>query len=85
MDRIYTPAEISNLLRTSKSLVYKLVSQGELGAIRFGRTVRIRQEDLEIFLARHAPTEEPYLPAPQQLPPDRRLKTQSSEGSAATS
>ena len=48
----FKAAEIAEILKISKALAYRLIAQGELGAVRFGRTVRVRQEDLDDFLAR---------------------------------
>lgn len=47
----YTAIEIAQLLKISKSLAYRLIAIGEIPAIRFGRTVRVRQEDLDQFIS----------------------------------
>ena len=49
----YTAVEIAQILKISKSLAYRLIAQGEIPAIRFGRTVRVRQEDLEQFVEKY--------------------------------
>jgi excisionase family DNA binding protein len=48
--QFFTATEIAKLLKISKALAYRLIAQGELPAIRFGRTVRVRQEDLDSFI-----------------------------------
>jgi excisionase family DNA binding protein len=47
---LLTAKDIARLLKISNSHAYKLVSSGQLKAIKFNRTVRIRQEDLDAFL-----------------------------------
>jgi excisionase family DNA binding protein len=45
--------EIANILKISKALAYRLIAEGEISSIRFGRTIRVRLEDLEIFIQRN--------------------------------
>ena len=47
-----TAVDIARILRISKALAYRLIAKGEIASIRFGKTVRVRQEDLETFLSR---------------------------------
>jgi excisionase family DNA binding protein len=47
---LYKPMAAAQILGISKSLIYRLVSQGSLPAVRFGRTVRVRSEDLDKFI-----------------------------------
>jgi len=42
--------EIAELLGVSKSFAYKLIRLGTLPSIRMGRSVRVRQEDLDTFV-----------------------------------
>ena len=44
--------EVAELLNSSKSEAYRLMQTGQLRTVRFGRTVRVREEDLEEFLQR---------------------------------
>jgi excisionase family DNA binding protein len=43
--------ECADLLGVSKSLVYRLISQGKLKGVKFNRTTRIRVADLEEFIS----------------------------------
>ena len=43
--------EIAAILKISKALAYRLIATGEITSIRFGRTVRVREEDLQAFIA----------------------------------
>jgi excisionase family DNA binding protein len=47
----YTAVEIASLLKISKALAYRLIAKGEIGSIRFGKTVRVSQEAIENFIA----------------------------------
>jgi len=49
----YTGPMIANLLKISKALAYRLIAQGEIPSVRFGRVVRVREEDLERFIAKN--------------------------------
>ncbi len=44
--------EVAEILNSSKSEAYRLMQTGQLRTVRFGRTVRVREEDLEEFLQR---------------------------------
>jgi excisionase family DNA binding protein len=46
----YKAIEIAQLLKISKALAYRLIAQGEIPSVKFGRTVRVRQEDLQAFV-----------------------------------
>jgi excisionase family DNA binding protein len=45
--------EIAQILKISKALAYRLMAQGQINSIRFGRVVRVRLEDLEDFIQRN--------------------------------
>ena len=42
--------EVAVILNCSKALVYKLIKQKELPSVQIGYTVRVRSEDLNIFI-----------------------------------
>jgi excisionase family DNA binding protein len=44
-------AEVAEELRVSNMTVYRLVQSGQLPAIRVGRSYRIREEDVDRYLA----------------------------------
>jgi excisionase family DNA binding protein len=52
MDRIMTVPEVATYLQMSKSKVYYLIQRKEMPHIKIGRNVRIRQSDLEKWLAK---------------------------------
>ena len=39
------------MLRVSNMTVYRLINAGELPAVRIGRSFRVREEDLDRYLA----------------------------------
>ncbi|MGH9121894.1 MAG: helix-turn-helix domain-containing protein [Acidimicrobiales bacterium] len=49
--RFVTVNELAVQLRVSNMTVYRLVQSGELPAVRVGRSYRIREEDVDRFLA----------------------------------
>ncbi len=65
--QFFTPAEVAKLLKISRALSYRLIAEGQIACIRFGRTVRISQAGLEEFIARHSGEA-----APSQAPADPR-------------
>jgi excisionase family DNA binding protein len=46
-----TVAEVAGMLRVSSMTVYRLVQSGQLPAVRVGRSYRIREEDVDRYLA----------------------------------
>lgn len=44
--------DVARLLNISKALVYRLIADGQLVAVRFGKTVRVRIEDLNAFISK---------------------------------
>lgn len=49
--RFVTVGEVAALLRVSNMTVYRLVQSGRLPAIRVGRSYRIREDDVDRYLA----------------------------------
>jgi excisionase family DNA binding protein len=45
-----TATEVSRLLKVSRALSYRWIAEGKIRSLRVGRTVRVRQEDLEAFI-----------------------------------
>jgi excisionase family DNA binding protein len=43
-------AEVADLMRVSNMTVYRLITAGELSAVRVGRSYRIREEDVDQYL-----------------------------------
>ena len=49
--RYVTVAEVAAQLRVSNMTVYRLIQSGELPATRVGRSYRLREEDVDHYLA----------------------------------
>jgi excisionase family DNA binding protein len=45
-----TVNEVAQLMRVSKMTVYRLITQGDLPAVRIGRGYRILEEDVHRYL-----------------------------------
>ncbi len=46
-----TVAEVASLLRVSSMTVYRLINAGELPAVRVGKSYRLREDDVDKYLA----------------------------------
>jgi excisionase family DNA binding protein len=44
-------SEAAEILNCSAAYVFQMIRQGELPGVRLGRSVRVRQEDLDEFIA----------------------------------
>ena len=62
INKLLTAVEIAQYLNISKALVYRLIANGEIPSVRFGRTVRVKQEDLESFIQKCATPQENDIP-----------------------
>ena len=49
--RFVTVAEVANQLRVSNMTVYRLIQAGSLPAVRVGRSYRLREDDVDRYLA----------------------------------
>lgn len=49
--RFLTVAEAADLMRVSSMTVYRFIKNGDLAAVRLGKSFRIREDDLDAFLA----------------------------------
>ena len=47
---LLTPREVAEVMRVSTMTVYRLIKSGELPAIRVGKHLRIRGQDVAAFL-----------------------------------
>ena len=50
---ILKAGEVAEILKISKAMAYRLIQQREIPAIKFGRTTRVRRQDLEEFIRAH--------------------------------
>jgi excisionase family DNA binding protein len=48
--RLQTVAEVAATMRVSNMTVYRLIKNGELPAVRIGKSYRIREADVERYL-----------------------------------
>ncbi len=45
--------DVARILNCSKAFAFQLIRQGRLPAVHIGRAVRVRQEDLDAFIAKN--------------------------------
>jgi excisionase family DNA binding protein len=53
-EEFLTAQEVAEQMRVSTMTVYRLINAGELAAARVGRSYRLRQSDVDAYLAREA-------------------------------
>lgn len=51
---ILTAGEVAKILRISKAKVYRMMQLGEIPSVNFYRTSRVRHQDLDDFIQKHA-------------------------------
>ena len=49
--RYLTVREVASTLRVSNMTVYRLINAGELPAVRVGKSFRLREDDVDRYLA----------------------------------
>jgi len=49
--RFLTAAEVATQLRVSTMTVYRLIKAGQLAAVRVGKSYRVREDDVDRYLA----------------------------------
>ena len=49
--RFLTVAEVAGLLRVSTMTVYRLIKAGDLPSVRVGKSYRVREDDVDRYLA----------------------------------
>jgi len=49
--RFLTVQEVADLVRVSTMTVYRLIKAGDLPAVRVGRSFRVREQDVDVYLA----------------------------------
>jgi excisionase family DNA binding protein len=52
---LYKPEEVADLLKVSPETVRLWLKEGKLKGAKIGTTWRVKQEDIEAFLAAHTP------------------------------
>lgn len=60
--KLYKGSDVAALLGVSKALAYRLLAEGEIQSIRFGRSVRCTPESLENFILAHSNNKQAIFP-----------------------
>lgn len=50
LEKLYRSSDVAIILNISRALAYRLLADGTIPSIRFGRTVRCAPQDLEKFI-----------------------------------
>lgn len=48
-----TVKEVLKILKISRTTLYRMIEKGELKVYRFGRSIRVKQDDLRAFIEEH--------------------------------
>lgn len=51
IEDLYELSQVAQILRCSRKTVYRLISSGRLGAVRWGRSYRFRRQDVQEFVS----------------------------------
>lgn len=79
--RVYTLAEVTEILKVTRRTIYNYIKAGQLKAVKIGREWRVTQKALDAFLE-HG-TEDGFfdqVAPPSQLKTTRQQKRSSSKG-----
>ena len=49
-EQLMNPADVAERLKISKALAYKMLKEGEIPTVRFGKSIRVKREDLERYI-----------------------------------
>ena len=50
MPKVLTISDVSEILKVSRSTVYRIIKEQDLKAIKVRKTIRVKAEDLEAYL-----------------------------------
>jgi excisionase family DNA binding protein len=50
--RLFNAGDVAEILKISRQEVYKLIQIGNIRAVRIGKSVRVRPQDLDKFIER---------------------------------
>ena len=59
-ERYYTVKEVADALRFNPRTVRKMIAEGELPAFKVRDEWRVRQRDIDTFIAKHFPEQNTY-------------------------
>ena len=49
-ERLLKPAEVAEILQVSMAAAYKILKRGEIPTVQFGKSIRVRREDLDKYI-----------------------------------
>jgi molybdopterin-binding protein len=59
-ESLYTPEELANILKLSRYTIYEMIKHGDIQVHHIGRSIRISQAQLELYLMSTRQTENIY-------------------------
>ena len=49
-EKLLNPAEVADILHVSRAQGYKMLKEGAIPTVQFGKSIRVKREDLERYI-----------------------------------
>jgi len=49
-EKLLNPADVAEILQVSRASAYKMLKEGAIPTVRFGKSIRVKREDLEVYI-----------------------------------
>jgi len=54
-NRLLKGHEVAQILNISRALAYRMMQRGDIKVVKFGKSVRVSERDLQEFINKHKP------------------------------
>ena len=55
--RLLKGYEVAQILNISRALAYRMMQRGDIKVVKFGKSVRVSERDLQEFINKHKPAD----------------------------
>ncbi len=56
-NRLLKGHEVAQILNVSRALAYRMMQRGDIKVVKFGKSVRVSERDLQEFISKHKPAD----------------------------
>jgi len=56
-NRVLKGHEVAQVLNISRALAYRMMQHGDIKVVKFGKSVRVLERDLQEFINKHKPAD----------------------------
>lgn len=49
-EKLLNPAEVADMLHVSRAQAYKMLKEGAIPTVQFGKSIRVKREDLDRYI-----------------------------------